>query len=275
MAGGGDLPVSVARNAVDLGKRIFVIRLAGFADAEDYRSYDGADVSIGEIGRLIELLRESGCTDVVFAGIVSRPDFSKLRLDWRGARELPRLVSAASKGDDALLRAVLAIFEAEGFNIVGAESVAPSNLTPAGLLGARSPSEADMIDMRVAARAAAAIGELDIGQGAVSCDGVILALEAQEGTDQMLLRCAAMPEDIRGTPGNRKGVLVKRPKPIQDNRIDLPTIGARTIENAATAGLSGVALAADQTLILDMPTVVQRANTLGLFLYGFTAGELD
>jgi UDP-2,3-diacylglucosamine hydrolase len=112
------------------------------------------------------------------------------------------------------------------------------------------------------------LGRLDIGQGAVVVDGLVLAVEAQEGTDAMLARCALLPEALRGVPGARRGVLVKWPKPIQERRVDLPTIGVRTIENAAAAGLAGVAGEAGGVLVLDREAVIAAADRLGLFVAG-------
>lgn len=128
-----------------------------------------------------------------------------------------------------------------------------------------------MQDLEVAARIAAATGALDIGQGCVVCDGLVLAVEAQEGTDEMLRRCATLPDTVRGTPAARRGVLVKRPKPVQERRIDLPTTGVSTIELAAAAGLAGIGIEAGGALMLNRPAMEKRAAELGLFLYGFPA----
>jgi len=126
-----------------------------------------------------------------------------------------------------------------------------------------------MADIEVAARVAAATGALDIGQGCVVCDGLVLAVEAQEGTDAMLRRCASLPEAIRGTPQRRRGVLLKRPKPLQERRIDLPTTGVSTVELAAAAGLAGIAIEAGGALMLNRPGMISAAEAQGLFLFGF------
>lgn len=275
IAGGGDLPRQLVERITAEGGRAFVLAIAGSADPQIVKDYPGAEISIGEIGKQLDALKAAGCTEVTFVGIVRRPDFSTLRLDMKGALLLPRVVAAARKGDDALLRTVLQVYEEAGFKVRGAETYSPALLATPGPLGAFAPDEHHRHDMRVAARAAGAIGQLDIGQGAVSCDGVVLALEAQEGTDQMLRRCAALPEHLRGVPGARRGVLVKRPKPIQERRIDLPTIGLETVRLAASAGLAGVAVEAGAALVLDEKGVVRLADELGLFVYGFTAEEVS
>ena len=126
--------------------------------------------------------------------------------------------------------------------------------------------------MEQALRIARATGALDIGQGAVVCDGLVLAVEAQEGTDAMLRRCAALPAAVRGAPEARRGVLAKAPKPIQERRVDLPTLGVATVEAAAAAGLAGVVVEAGAALVLDRAAVTAAADRLGLFVWGEPAG---
>jgi DUF1009 family protein len=201
-------------------------------------------------------------------GQVNRPDFSALKPDLRGLKALPGAVSAARQGDDALLRYLLAQFEAEGFAVVGAHEVAEDLLLSVGSAGAVSPSAEALVDITRAFEIVTALGALDIGQAAVVVDSLTLAVEAQEGTDAMLRRCAELPVSIRGTGADRRGVLVKRPKPGQERRMDLPVIGVRTLEGVAAAGLAGVAGEAGGLLVLDKPRVVQAADRLGLFLVG-------
>lgn len=270
IAGLGDLPVAIAENAVATGHGVHVLRLKGFEEPR-LAGYPGAVVGLGEIGGVLSRLREAGCTDVVFAGIVNRPNFSDLKLDLKGAALLPKVISEARKGDDALLRVLVQEFEKHGFNVIGSEVAHAALLAPAGLIAGPLPSDLSMIDLEVAARTAAATGALDIGQGCVVCDGLVLAVEAQEGTDEMLRRCASLPETIRGTVNARRGVLVKRPKPVQDRRIDLPTTGVSTVELAAAAGLAGIGVEAGGALMLNRPAMSKRAEELGLFLYGFPA----
>lgn len=270
VAGGGDLPERLASHARDAGRDPFVVGLSGFVAPELLQEFGGVDASIGEVGRVIQLLQGAGCRDVVFAGSVRRPDFETLKLDLRGASILPKVLLAARKGDDALLRVIADTFDKAGFNVLGAEDVLGSLLAEEGPLGRHQPSEAHWLDIRRAAEVAAAIGALDIGQGAISCDGLILAVEAQEGTDAMLARIPHLPPAVRGSPDAPRGVLVKRPKPQQERRIDLPTIGASTLTGVHTAGLAGLAVEAGGTLVLDKDGLRKLADELGLFVVGFT-----
>jgi DUF1009 family protein len=275
IAGGGDLPRKLADHARAAGRPVFVLGISGFAEPAFISEFGGVEASIGEVGKHIDLLRAAGCTEVVFAGIVKRPDFAHLKLDMKGALLLPKVIAAAGRGDDALLRVVLGAFEDAGFKVVGADDVLVDLLVPAGALGAHRPAFEHWTDIRHAARVASAMGGLDIGQGAVSCSGLILAVEAQEGTDQMLERCATLPTAIRGSAEHRRGVLVKRPKPIQERRIDLPTIGLDTIRLAAEAGLAGIAVEARGALMLNRSEMIDLADRLGLFIYAFTPGEAE
>ena len=267
MAGGGSLPVELASWRRRAGLPLFVVRLRGFADPA-LQAFEGAEVGIAELGRCFDTLTRAGCDTVCFAGNVSRPDFSALKPDLRGLAALPGAIAAARSGDDALLRYLLQQFEDEGFKVVGAHEVAGEMLLAPGPAGALTPSEEDAADLARAFEVAGAVGSLDIGQGVVVCDGLVLAVEAQEGTDAMLARVAQLPEAIRGTPERRRGVLLKRPKPIQERRADLPTLGVATLERAAAAGLAGVAGEAGATLVLDKSAVAEAADRLGLFLMG-------
>lgn len=273
IAGGGELPVVVAEHCAETQRPYFVARIAPMADPRlDY--HPGASHGLGAMGARMQAMRDAGCDAVVLIGQVSRPDLRTLELDDAARAMLPALIAAMPQGDDALLRAVLGEHEKAGFRVVGADEVMADLLAPAGAWGAIKPNEKHARDIAKAAKVAAASGEFDIGQGVVVCDGLVLAVEAQEGTDLMLRRVADMPRAIRGAAEDRRGVLLKRPKPIQERRIDLPTIGVRTIEGAAAAGLAGVAVEADGALAVRKAEIVEAADRLGLFVYGFTQSEV-
>ena len=272
IAGLGELPVTLAQNASQSGQGVFVLRLKGFEEP-GLAEYPGMTVGLGEIGKAVAAFKGAGCADIVFAGIVKRPNFKDLKLDLKGAALLPKVVAAAGKGDDALLRVLVEEFEKNGFNIVGSHTAHTALLAEAGLIAGPAPSEDALADIARAAEIVALLGKHDIGQGCVVCDGLVLAVEAQEGTDAMLERCASLPEQVRGTPENRRGVLVKRPKPGQERRIDLPTSGVSTVEKVAAAGLAGFALEADGALMLNKPAMIETANRLNVFVYGFEPGS--
>jgi DUF1009 family protein len=235
-------------------------------------AFPGETVGLAEVGRCIRVLKAAGCEAVCLAGNVARPDFAALKPDFRGMAMLPRLILEARKGDDALLRAVLDEFRKEGFAIEGAHEARSDLVLGAGPLGRLAPSPGDLADVRRAFDIARRIGELDIGQGAVVCDGLVLAVEAQEGTDAMLRRVAEeVAPALRGEAGRRRGVLAKAPKPIQETRVDLPTLGPATVRGAARAGLAGIAGEAGRTLVLERDAVIALADELGLFVVGVEA----
>jgi len=267
IAGGGALPVELAAHCEAAGRAFAVMRLRSFADPALAR-YPGVEVGLGEFGKAFKALRAEGCEVVCFAGNVSRPDFGVLMPDARGLLIVPSLIKAARQGDDALLRRVLDEFEKEGFEIEGAHEVVGEMTLPRGRLGKFYPRDEHMADIEKALLVAREIGRLDVGQGAVVCNGLVLAVEAQEGTDAMLRRVEQLPQAIRGTAEKPRGVLAKAPKPIQETKVDLPTIGVATIQRAARAGLAGVVGEAGRLLVVDRDAVMACADDLGLFVLG-------
>lgn len=267
IAGGGDLPAAVAARCDAEGREVFVVRLAGFADPHLVR-WSGADFGMAQIGAILKVLKSEGCAAVCLAGIVNRPDFKTLKPDLKGASLLPGIIAAATKGDDALLRKILSVFEAEGFAVEGADDILGGETLPNGALGRVSPTAEQLSDLKKALHVAEKSGELDIGQGAVVVDGLVLAVEAQEGTDAMLSRVAGLPADLRGSADGRKGALGKAPKPIQDLRVDMPVIGPRTVELAAAAGLAGIGGVSGRLILIDRAAIIEAADRFGLFVWG-------
>jgi hypothetical protein len=265
IAGGGDLPLAIA---AECARPVFIVALTG-SSGEGVEKFPHARAGIGETGKIFRLLHDHNCTDVILAGKVSRPAWSDVKVDARGALAAPKIISAALKGDDALLRTIAGMFEKEGFRVVSAAEAAPALLAGEATITKAQPSERDKADIAAAARIVREMGALDIGQAAIVCEGLPLAVEAAEGTDAMIKRVATLPENIRGTVAKRRGVLVKAPKPIQDRKTDLPVIGVQTIENVAASGLSGIALEAGGALIVNRKAVIAAADAAGLFVTGF------
>lgn len=271
VAGGGALPARIIAERDALGEPWHLVRITGSADAA-LAHLPGEDCGIGEAGAIIRSLKKNECDAVCFAGIVHRPDFSSIRVDWRGAALLPKVVKAAASGDGAILGALVEAFEAENFLVVGADEAVGALAAGAGAMGAGVPEARDWADIAKAGAVINALGPFDVGQGAVVADGLVLAVEAAEGTDLMLARCAALPSEAGQE--RRRGVLVKRPKPGQELRVDLPVVGPQTIRAAIAARLRGIAVEAETSLVIEREEMIALADEAGLFLYGFTAQDL-
>ena len=250
LAGGGPFPGRVAAAAVAAGRRVFIVALRGFAEADVVAPFDHAEARMGAAGEILGLLRARGCQDLVLVGPVKRPSILDLRPDAEGARIMARIGRAAFRGDDGLLAAVVRVLGEEG---------------PRGVMGRVAPDAAAFADIARAVEVVRALGRVDVGQGCVVQQGSVLAVEAMEGTDAMLARSAGL-----ALPGPG-GVLVKLVKPGQDRRADLPTIGPNTLRAAAAAGLRGVAFEAGGTLLTDRAACVAEADAAGLFLIGIDA----
>jgi hypothetical protein len=263
IAGGGAMPLRVAAAARAAGREVFLLGLEGFAQPALFAAYPHAMARIGAAGRILELLRAHGVRDLVLIGTVRRPGFFDLRPDAEGAKILARVGRAAFAGDDGLLRAVVRVLGEMGFNVIGAQDVFREVLAPAGLLTRVGPDAGAQADIARGVAVVRLLGQADIGQGCVVQHGLVLAVEAIEGTDAMLGRCGALR---REGPG---GVLVKLVKPGQDRRADLPTIGAETVRQAVAAGLRGIAFEAGGTLLAEREAAIALADSAGIFLLGF------
>jgi len=267
IAGGGPLPAIVAEAAVAKGEAVFIVGIKGWSDPE-IEQYPHAWVRYGAMGKTIQVLHQAGCRDLVMIGPLNRPTIFNFRPDLTILRSLIHVLGLLRRGDDGLLSGAVQYFEeTHGFHVRPAEEVAAELVAPIGILTERKPSENDKVDIRAAIKIVRERGARDLGQGAIASDGQVLDVEDESGTDAMLSRVA---QSRRQT--GRRGVLVKLPKPGQERRVDLPTLGITTIENAAAAGLAGVAYEASGALIADVEGVSRRADELGLFVIGLPPG---
>jgi DUF1009 family protein len=265
IAGGGTLPIALAAAAAAQGRAVHVIGIRGEADAK-ISHFPHTWLKWGEVGKLFATLEGLGCRNLVIIGSVSRPDLANVRFDFGAIKNLPFLLSLGVGGDDQVLSSVVRFLESKGYRVYGAGEVAPELLAAEGNLGPKAPSPDDRADIEAGFRVVSALGRLDVGQAAVVVKGRVLAVEAAEGTDAMLARCAELRKG--GRRRGLAGVLVKAPKPGQEERVDLPTIGPDTVEMAAQAGLAGIAVAAGRVLIADRDATVAAAGQHGLFLVG-------
>jgi UDP-2,3-diacylglucosamine hydrolase len=275
IAGGGFLPVHLARAARAAGDEPFIVTLAHeYAGGLD--DFDRIQIGIGDFARLDRALKAHGVGRVVMSGGVRRrPDWRAIRPTMKTVAGLPRILSTLVRGgDDAVLRMVIGLIESNGYSVLGAQDIAADLLADEGALTMRRPCSADRGDIAAARVAALALGHLDIGQAAVAVGGRVVALEGPEGTDEMLARVAKLRRDGRITQ-RRAGVLVKFCKPQQDVRADLPSVGPSTVAGCAAAGLSGMVLEAGRSLVLERAKTVADADAAGLFIVGMTAETMS
>lgn len=268
LAGGGSLPREIAEQATARGERVHIVAIAGEVD-DDLAPYPVTTVGWGQIGSMVGALKGAGCTDLVIVGSVRRPDLAALRPDLGFIRNLPAIFRIiAAGGDDSVLTRVVRFFEQKGFAVVAPSSVAPKLLVGKGPLGRVKADAAQEQDVALGFSVVRALGPYDVGQAVIVDGGRVVAIEGAEGTDGMLARGAQQP-------GQRRGILVKRPKPGQEMRIDLPAIGPATISRAAEAGLAGIAVLAGGALVAERVEFVRRADEIGLFVQGFEDASID
>jgi hypothetical protein len=262
LAGAGELPLRVIEACRAANRPFFVLAFEGSADPAIAAEAPHAWIRLGAAGEGLRILRENGVAELVMAGGVKRPSVLQLRPDWRTAKFFAR-IGYRALGDDGLMKAVIHELEqVEGFRVVGLDSILGASLAPDGPFGRHAPDEQARHDIAHGFGIIRALGALDIGQAVVVQQGLVLGVEAIEGTDALIARCGALR---REGPG---GVLVKGAKPGQERRADLPTIGPRTVAGAAAAGLRGIAVEAGSTILVDRADLVLAADRSGLFVIG-------
>jgi UDP-2,3-diacylglucosamine hydrolase len=266
ICGGGSLPFAVAEGARRQGRSVVLFPLRGWADPARVAAYPHHWVRIGQLGRFCRTARREGCRDVVFIGSIVRPTLWQLWPDLAMLRVMPRVIAMFRGGDDHLMSGIAKGFEGLGFRPLGAHEVAPEILVPEGAAGRYQPSDANLADIALGLDLLRAIGRFDVGQATIVADGHVLAVEAAEGTDEMLAQVAELRR--KGRIRSSGGVLVKAPKPGQDRRVDLPSIGPKTIAGAARAGLAGIAVIAGEAIIAEPDQVTQAADRERIFIVG-------
>lgn len=266
LAGGGSLPREIADAVRADGGRVHVVALDGEANPSDFPAADVTVVNWGQIGRMLRALRAAGAEKLVIVGRVKRPDLSRLKTDLGFFTSLPAIIRImASGGDDGVLRGVVRFFEGHGLRVVGPADVAPSLVVSRGPLGSQGLPAGLGPDIALGFDIIRRLGPFDIGQAVVVRNGRVIAIEAAEGTDAMLDRLATPPREMSDT---RQGILIKRPKPGQERRVDMPAIGPDTVSRAAAAGLQGIVVEAGGALAADRVELIRRADTTRIFVAG-------
>lgn len=251
IAGNGRLPFLFALAARELGHKVIALALRGEADETLSSCVDELHwISVGQPAKSVEILKKRGVRELIFAGGVGKLNILKhTRFDFSA---LKLLASVRSLNDDTLLRAIAGFYEAHGIEVSAPTDILAELVAPEGMLTQKALSAQQERDVALGIEVAEVLGKADVGQTVVVKDGSVIAVEAIEGTDACIQRAAAL-----AGPGI---VVVKRCKPIQDKRFDLPTIGPRTIAEIAKVEGAVLAIEAGKTIVIDAPQVVRNAE---------------
>ena len=282
IAGGGTIPSTVVKTALQQGRDIYVAAFAGITDLSsilsakdnvysEHNKYNRNDIpeaafsyevfKLGQGGKMLKAFKREKVEEIVFIGYIRRPSFKEISLDFWTAKQIAKFGFSIS-GDDSLLSRIIKLTENEGFKVIGVQDIVPELLAVKGVYGKIQPDKRAAADIEIGYKIAKGLGTFDIGQSVIVQQGMIIGVEAIEGTDALIKRCKDLQRKGVG------GVLVKTCKPTQEKRIDLPTIGVGTIENAAASGLRGVAIEAGSALVVNVDDIIQKANKSGLFVVG-------
>ena len=261
IAGDGMMPVEIIRHCNATGREIFVVGLETFAKEGDLKEAPHTFARIGEAGKMLKALKEHNVYEVVLAGGIKRPSFREMIPDWEGVKIVAKL-AVKQMSDDKLFRAVMDEIDSRGFKVVGIEEVVPDMMFSEGVYGKVKPSKEDMDDVQRGITVAKALGAVDVGQAVVVQEGMVLAVEAIEGTDMMLSRAATVKKE------GKKPVMVKVLKPGQDKRVDLPAMGLQTVEQLKKYGIGGMAVEAGGILLIEQKAVIEMADREGIFIVG-------
>lgn len=266
IAGGGSLPGRLLQACDDLGIDVFLVGFEGQTDPEIRRDRNHLWTRIGAAGQIIDTLKAHEVRDLVIIGGIRRPSLAELRPDIRTAGFFAK-IGLQALGDDGLLKALRNELEFDGFVLHGIQEFASDIVAGEGAIGSRRPGKGDMADIRRGMEILDAMGSLDVGQAVIVQEGIVLGVEAIEGTDELIKRCAGLRRKGRG------GVLVKFAKPGQDEQLDIPTIGTKTVLMCAESGLAGIAIQAGKTLMVDPEEVASEADRLKIFVTGVRVGS--
>jgi DUF1009 family protein len=277
VAGRGDLPAAVAAQA---NGPVLVCALDGQVPVG---LVPDIVFRLETLGTFLLSLAERGVDRVCFCGGIDRPVIDPARIDAETAPLVPLLSEALAAGDDGALRVVVALFERTGFTVVGAHQIAPSLVMQADVPTRRGPQASHRADTEAGLAILAQMGAADLGQACVIRRGAVIAREGVAGTDAMLATLfepgVTLPEpgaetawlaaldDRVDDAGGLGGILLKGPKPGQERRADLPTIGPRTALSAAAAGLDGIVIEAGGVIVLDQPGVIRILDQAEMFLW--------
>ena len=236
--------------------KYLIIDLTNGKFKKDKYSYK---VSIGQFGKIIKILKDNKCKKVLFAGKVTKPNFSKLRLDFKGVYYIPRIIKSSKLGDAAILKQIIQILKEQKIKTISSLTFNPELTLKKGNYSRIKPNKDDIININKAIKTLNRLGKYNFSQGTVVRNGEVIAIEDREGTQKMLKKC-------KSKKFKNKGVLVKFPKKKQDLRVDLPTIGFKTLTQCKYAGVKGIVLKSMQNVFLERKKCISFANKNKMFI---------
>ena len=251
-----NFPIEILKKIKKRKVKYLIIDLTNGKFKKDKHSYN---VSIGQFGRIIKILKDNKCKKVLFAGKVKKPNFSKLRLDLKGIYYIPRIIKSSKLGDAAILKEIIKILKHEGISTISSLTFNPELTLKKGNYSRVKPNEEDKIDIKKAIITLSKLGKYNFSQGVVVRNKKVVAIEGRGGTQKMLKRC-------KSKKFRNRGVLVKYPKKKQDFRIDLPTVGLKTLAQCKSAGIKGIVLKSMQNVFLERKKCISFANKNKMFI---------
>ena len=267
IAGGGSLPQTLINHCLKNERDFFVLAIENNADRAIFTPDIPHEwIRIGQAGTGFKIFNEQNVQEIVMIGTIRRPSLADLVPDLRTAAFFAK-IGLKSVGDDGILRALIKEIESENMRVVGIHEVMPELLVKTGVLTKHKPDKQALADIERGIEVAFELGKLDVGQAVIVQQGLVLGVEGIEGTDKLIERCGTYQRKGVG------GVLVKLRKPQQDMRIDLPTIGTKTVENLHKAGMRGIAIHAGNALIAEEEKVIALADKYSMFICGIEPKE--
>ncbi len=265
-AGRGDLPLSLINVFQSQNRPFVVVAFRGQIEEESLKNIPHMWLYFGEVGKALHYLKENHIREIVLAGNISRPAMSEIRPDWEGVKWLAK-IGPKALGDDNLLKLLIKMIEEHGFCVVGPDDILAELLAPEGLLTSLEPDEQAWRDIGRGVEVLSALSPADVGQAIVVQEGLVLGIEAIEGTDALIDRSGALQRSGLG------GILIKIAKRQQEQRVDLPVIGVETIRRVAKAGLRGIVVEARRSLILNREETLKLAQEKNLFVLGLVSAR--
>jgi len=260
-AGRGNLPMMLIKecNKNDVDFQLFLLKTESYD--LDYSLYNPIVLEYTAVEEFLEILRGRSIKNITFVGAVNKPNFSSLKVDKKGAILLSKILANKILGDDAVLRSVINFFEKEGFKIIKVNDILGDLLVDKNFCGIIKPNKDDFENIAIGKRVIKSISEFDIGQAVIVAQRQVIAIEAVEGTDQMISRCQTLNIDYKN-----KAILVKLKKSKQSKKADLPVIGIETINNCYKNNIKGIAIQSGASIVINREEVIDAANKMGIFI---------